>query len=104
MMQRNWIGKSVGAEVRFPLAEREEALTIFTTRQDTLFGATVMVLAPEHPLALSLSKGTPREHRVGPFVAGIKRKDRTRRAVADIKKEGVFTGAYAINPLTHERI
>ncbi len=104
VMQRNWIGKSVGAEVRFSLAERDEALTIFTTRQDTLFGATFMVLAPEHPLALSLSKGTPQEQQVRAFVDRMKLEDRTQRAVADTKKEGVFTGAYAINPLTHERI
>ena len=104
VMQRNWIGKSVGAEVHFPLAERDEALTIFTTRQDTLFGATFMVLAPEHPLALSLSKGTPQEQQVRAFVDRMKLEDRTQRAVADTKKEGVFTGAYAINPLTHERI
>ena len=104
VMQRNWIGKSVGAEVHFPLAEREEALTIFTTRQDTLFGATFMVLAPEHPLALGLSKGTPQEQHVRAFVDRMKLEDRTQRAVADTKKEGVFTGAYAINPLTHERI
>ena len=104
VMQRNWIGKSVGAEVHFPLAEREEPLTIFTTRQDTLFGATFMVLAPEHPLALSLSKGTPQEQQVRAFVDRMKLEDRTQRAVADASKEGVFTGAYAINPLTHERI
>ncbi len=104
VMQRNWIGKSVGAEVHFPLAERQEALTIFTTRQDTLFGATFMVLAPEHPLALGLSKSTPQEQQVRAFVDRMKLEDRTQRAVADTKKEGVFTGAYAINPLTHERI
>ncbi|MBZ0159658.1 MAG: leucine--tRNA ligase [bacterium] len=104
VMQRNWIGKSIGAEVRFPLAEREAALTIFTTRQDTLFGATFMVLAPEHPLALSLSKGTSQEQHVKAFVDRMKLEDRTQRAVADASKEGVFTGAYAINPLTHERI
>ncbi len=104
VMQRNWIGKSVGAEVRFPLADRQEALTIFTTRQDTLFGATFMILAPEHPLALALSKGTPHERKVQAFVERMKREDKMRRAAADIDKEGVFTGAHAINPLTHERI
>ncbi len=104
VMQRNWIGKSVGAEVHFPLVQRDEALTIFTTRQDTLFGATFMVMAPEHPLVLSLSKGTPQEQQVRAFVDRMKLEDRTQRAVADTKKEGVFTGAYAINPLTHERI
>jgi len=104
VMQRNWIGKSVGAEVRFPLAGRQEALTIFTTRQDTIFGATFMILAPEHPLALSLSKGTPEEKEVMAFIDRMKREDKVRRAAADAEKEGVFTGAYAINPLTRERI
>lgn len=104
VMQRNWIGKSVGAEVRFPLADRDGALTIFTTRQDTLFGATFMVLAPEHPHAFALAQGTPQEQQVRTFIERITREDRLQRAAADINKEGVFTGAYAINPLTHERI
>ena len=104
VMQRNWIGKSVGAEVRFPFADAEVALTIFTTRQDTLYGATFMILAPEHPLALSLSKGTPHERDVRAFVERVKREDKVRRAAADVEKEGVFTGAYAINPLTRQRI
>ncbi|MBI2902494.1 MAG: leucine--tRNA ligase [Candidatus Methylomirabilis oxyfera] len=104
VMQRNWIGKSVGVEVRFPLAGRRDALTIFTTRQDTLFGATFMILAPEHPLALSLSKGTRQEREVAAFIDRMKREDKVRRAAADAVKEGVFTGAYAINPLTRERI
>ncbi len=104
VMQRNWIGKSVGAEVRFPFPDREEPLTIFTTRQDTLFGATFMILAPEHPLALTLSKGTPQEGKAHAFVQRMKREDKILRTAADAEKEGVFTGAYAINPLTHERI
>ncbi len=104
VMQRNWIGKSVGAEVHFQLADRQEALTIFTTRQDTLYGATFMILAPEHPLALSLSKGTPQERDVRAFVERMKREDKVRRAAADVEKEGVFVGVYAINPLTRERI
>ena len=57
-MQRNWIGKSIGAEIHFPLEHSNEVIKVFTTRQDTVFGATFMSLAPEHPLALSLSKGT----------------------------------------------
>src|SRR5574341_317021 len=92
VMQRNWIGKSVGAEVRFPLADREGALTIFTTRQDTLYGDTFMILAPEHPLALSLSKGTPHERDVQAFVERMKQDDRLRRAAADAGREGLFSG------------
>ena len=104
VMQRNWIGKSVGAEVRFQLSDRQESLTIFTTRQDTLFGATFMILAPEHPLATTLTKGAPQEKEVHAFVQRVQREDRLQRAAADAEKEGVFTGAYAINPMTRELI
>ena len=104
VMQRNWIGKSVGAEVRFQLADRQESLTIFTTRQDTLYGATFMILAPEHSLALSLSKGTRQEREVAAFIDRMKHEDKLRRTATDTEKEGVFTGAYAINPMTRERI
>jgi leucyl-tRNA synthetase len=104
IMQRNWIGKSVGAEVQFSLAGRHDTLTIFTTRQDTLFGATFMILAPEHPLAHTLSKGTPQEKQVEAFIDRMKREDKIRRVAADAEKEGVFTGAFAINPLTQEWI
>ncbi|MFI5339397.1 MAG: leucine--tRNA ligase [Candidatus Methylomirabilales bacterium] len=103
VMQRNWIGKSVGAEVEFALAEGG-SLRIFTTRPDTLFGATFMVLAPEHPLALSLSAGTSQERAVGVFVARMRRADKILRTDAATEKEGVFTGAYAVNPMTRERI
>jgi leucyl-tRNA synthetase len=103
VMQKNWIGKSAGAEVDFAL-ERGEPLRIFTTRPDTLFGATFMVLAPEHPRALSLAAGTPQAEAVASFVARMRVTDRSVRTAADAEKEGVFTGAYAINPLTEERI
>jgi leucyl-tRNA synthetase len=102
-MQRNWIGKSFGAEVNFPL-ERGDSLTIFTTRPDTLFGVTFMVLAPEHPLAIPLSAGTSYEGEVTAFVEKTKAQDRSFRAETALKKEGVFTGAYAINPLTKQRV
>ncbi len=103
VMQRNWIGKSVGAEVDFPLAEGG-SLRIFTTRPDTLFGATFMVLAPEHPLALRLAAGTGQEAAVAAFLARMRRADRTARTDAATEKEGVFTGGYALNPMTRERI
>jgi leucyl-tRNA synthetase len=102
-MQRNWIGKSVGADVDFAL-EQGGSLRIFTTRPDTLFGATFMVLAPEHPLTLSLAAGTSQEDAVGVFVERMRRADRAVRVDATTEKEGVFTGAYAVNPLTRERI
>ncbi|MGH7361132.1 MAG: leucine--tRNA ligase, partial [Candidatus Methylomirabilales bacterium] len=104
VMQRNWIGKSTGAEVRFPLADRQESLDIFTTRQDTLCGATFMVLAPEHPLTLELSRGTEQEGAVAAFLDRIRRQSTAARNRAEAEKEGVFTGAYAVNPMTRERI
>jgi leucyl-tRNA synthetase len=103
VMQRNWIGKSIGAEVDFPLPDGG-SLRIFTTRPDTLFGATFMVLAPEHPLALRLSAGTPQAASVGAFAARMRRTDKTVRTDAAAEKEGVFTGVHAFNPMTQERI
>jgi leucyl-tRNA synthetase len=101
-MQRNWIGKSFGVEMDFPL-EKGGKLTIFTTRPDTLYGVTFMVLAPEHPLAVTLAVGTEHEKDVLAFVEKAKMQDRSFRSELALKKEGVFTGAYAINPLTQQR-
>ncbi len=103
VMQRNWIGKSVGAEVEFPLASGQGSITIFTTRQDTLYGATFMVLAPEHPLAEILSVGPFREKALA-FITRMRREDKAVRTSVEVEKEGVFTGSYAINPLTEELI
>jgi leucyl-tRNA synthetase len=102
-MQRNWIGKSFGVEVDFPL-EKGGQLTIFTTRPDTLYGVTFMVLAPEHPMATQLALGTPQEKDVFAFVEKAKAQDRSFRSELALKKEGVFTGAYVINPLTQHRV
>ncbi len=98
-MQKNWIGKSVGAEIRFPIENTDEQIPVFTTRQDTVYGATFMCLAPEHPLVLSLSKGTLQEEKVCEFVEHVSMQDRSSRAVESYEKEGVFTGAYCLNPL-----
>jgi leucyl-tRNA synthetase len=103
-MQKNWIGKSIGANVAFPLEDGQRAITVFTTRQDTLFGATFMVLAPEHPLVLELCKGRRQEAEVQAFVKRVKRQDLTARTDEDMEKEGVFLGAYCINPLTKTRM
>jgi leucyl-tRNA synthetase len=103
-MQRNWIGKSIGAEIHFPLENSNEVIKVFTTRQDTVFGATFMSLAPEHPLALSLSKGTPQEQAVGEFVERMRRQDKIKRTAETTEKEGVFTGAYCLNPMTKTRM
>ncbi len=103
-MQRNWIGKSIGAEIQFPLENSDERITVFSTRQDTVFGATFMSLAPEHPLVEKLSAGTPQEQAVRDFTARTRAMDNTARTADTIEKEGVFTGAYCINPFTKARI
>ncbi|MDD2901523.1 MAG: leucine--tRNA ligase [Syntrophales bacterium] len=99
-MQRNWIGKSIGAEILFPLKDGGEPITVFTTRQDTLWGATFMSLAPEHPLALSLARGTSQEAAVGDFVDHWRAQDRSRGVLEELTKEGGFTGRYCLNPVT----
>ncbi len=103
VMQRNWIGKSYGAEIHFPIEGRDEVVKVFTTRADTLFGATFMSLAPEHPLARELSAGTEQEQAVKDFIAKVKRQSFSERA-DDKTKEGVFTGAWCTNPMTGRRM
>ncbi|MBT5985806.1 MAG: leucine--tRNA ligase [Nitrospina sp.] len=103
-MQSNWIGKSYGAEVNFKIKEKNEVIKVFTTRPDTLYGATFMVLAPEHPLVRKLSLGTEQEIAVEKFVNKAKQEDKVTRTSETGEKNGVFTGAYAVNPLTGEDI
>lgn len=103
-MQREWIGESEGVEVDFSIDGKKQAIRIFTTRPDTLYGTTFMSLAAEHPLALELSKGTPQEKAVRDFAEKTARMDRAKRLTDDYEKEGVFTGAYAINPLTGKKL
>ena len=100
IQQRNWIGKSVGAHILFPVVGDPEPLKVFTTRPDTLWGATFMSLAPEHPRALALAAGTPQEAEVRGFVEKWQAMDRSRGALEEITKEGVFTGRYCQNPVT----
>ena len=99
-MQRNWIGKSMGAHVHFPVKDETEPITVFTTRPDTLWGATFMSLAPEHPRALALAQGTPQEEEVRRFIEHWRAVDKSRGALEEITKEGVFTGRYCVNPVT----
>ncbi|MCM0756616.1 leucine--tRNA ligase [Desulfovibrio aminophilus] len=99
-MQRNWIGKSVGAQVKFQVKGMDEAVEVFTTRPDTLCGATFMSLAAEHPLVEKLIAGSPEAGKVRAFCRDVANMDRIRRGAEDLEKEGVFTGAYCINPLT----
>ncbi len=103
-MQKNWIGKSTGAEIRFPVEDRDELIPVFTTRQDTVFGATFMCLAPEHPLVPRLTAGTPQQQAVADFVERVSLQDRSARAMEDYEKEGIFIGAHCINPFTGRRM
>ncbi len=103
-MQKNWIGKSTGAEIRFPLDGREGFIPVFTTRPDTVFGATFMCLAPEHPLVPQLCHGTAQEAEVAAFIERISQQDRSDRALETYEKEGVFVGAHCTNPMTGRRI
>jgi len=104
VMQKNWIGKSIGAELRFQIDGRDEDLNVFTTRPDTVFGATFMCLAPEHPLVESLSRGTGQEAEVAAFVDKVSKQERSADGIEKYDKEGVFTGAHCINPATGEKI
>ena len=99
-MQRNWIGKSIGAEIQFPLEGTNDRVTVFSTRQDTVYGATFMSLAPEHPLVERLIAGRPEAAVVRAFVDKTKKLDKAVRTGDALEKEGVFTGAYCINPFT----
>ncbi|MEM9250906.1 MAG: class I tRNA ligase family protein, partial [Planctomycetota bacterium] len=105
LLQRNWIGKSIGAEVDFAIADREAADTIrvFTTRPDTLFGATYMVLAPEHPLVPSLTSDE-QSTAVEAYVVEAAKKTNVDRQQDAKEKTGVFTGGYAINPVNNQPI
>lgn len=103
-MQKNWIGKSIGAEIQFPVENTDEVLPVFTTRPDTIFGATFMCLAPEHPLVPNLAAGTPEAAAVDEFIREMSMQDRSSKAVESYEKQGVFTGAYCINPLSGRKM
>jgi leucyl-tRNA synthetase len=103
LMQRNWIGRSEGANVHFPLAEGEGTIEVYTTRPDTLFGATYMVLAPEHPLVDKIT--TPDQKKaVEEYKIAARMKSDLERTDLAKEKTGVFTGAYAVNPVNGKKI
>lgn len=101
-MQSDWIGKSYGAEVEFPVEGREEKITVYTTRPDTLYGATFMVLAPEHAMAASLATEETKEA-VEKYIYDASMKSNVDR-LQDKEKTGVFTGTYAVNPLNGAKV
>lgn len=101
--QTNWIGKSQGAEIEFKIEDKEDIITVFSTRPDTLFGATFVVLAPEHPLAKQLATEDMRES-VETYISAAVKKSEIERMNDSREKTGVFTGSYAINPATGEKV
>jgi len=105
-MQKNWIGKSTGCEIDFKVKDVPglDKITVFTTRADTLFGATFMSVAPESPIVQKLIAGRPQEASVRAFIEKVGRESKIDRTAETGEKEGVFTGAYAVNPVTGEDI
>jgi len=103
-MQANWIGKSQGVKIHFRLKEDNRIIPVFTTRVDTIFGATYIVLAPEHPLLKEIIKGKPQENQVLKFIDKVTKESKVVRTSSDVKKEGVFTGSYVINPVNNEEV
>ena len=104
IMQKNWIGRSYGAEVVFKIDGFDCNLEVFTTRPDTLFGVTYMVLAPEHPYVLDLVGGSDREREVKAYIEEVKKKNEIERSSTTGEKKGVFLGRYAINPVNEKKI
>jgi len=102
VMQRNWIGRSIGADVDFPVPVLGHAIRVFTTRPDTIYGATFMVLAPEHPDVPALIASSPDRAAIEKWIAGVRNQSALERQEAG--KEGRFTGSYAINPFSEEEI
>ncbi len=104
VMQKNWIGRSVGSALKFKIDGKDQDIEVFTTRPDTVFGATFMCLAPEHPLVEKLSKGMDQESKIAAFIAKVATQERSAAGLEKYEKEGVFTGAHCINPATGEKI
>lgn len=103
-MQKNWIGRSEGVEALFKAAKTGDPLPVFTTRHDTIFGVTYMVLAPEHPMVAKLIAGTAYEQDVQAFIRKVQQLSNIDRTSNELEKEGMFIGAYAVNPMTGEEV
>jgi leucyl-tRNA synthetase len=103
-MQRNWIGRSEGAEILFPVEGLSEPVAVFTTRPDTLFGATFLALAPEHPAAAALAGKSPKKTELTGFIERVRRESRLQREAEGGEKEGLDTGFRSVNPATGEEI
>jgi len=103
-MQANWIGRSEGTLIRFTVGKEKTQLPVFTTRPDTIFGATYVVVAPEHPILEAILPGQPQEAQVRAFIRRVAQESREERIAEGVKKEGIFTGVNAINPVNREPI
>ena len=103
-MQRNWIGRSEGAEILFPVADLPEPVAVFTTRPDTLYGATFLALAPEHPAAARLAEMSQHRRKMLDFIDRVRRESRLEREAEGARKRGIDTGFSAVNPATGEPI
>ncbi|MDZ7261119.1 MAG: leucine--tRNA ligase, partial [candidate division KSB1 bacterium] len=103
IMQKNWIGRSEGTQIRFAIADSEESIEVFTTRPDTLYGVTYMVFAPEHPLVEKLTRPDKKKE-VARYVEATRKVSEIDRTSTEREKTGVFIGAYAINPINGEKV
>ncbi len=103
-MQKNWIGKSTGVEIDFKIEGLSDTLKCYTTRIDTIYGATFIALAPEHPLVEKLIKGAKDEKEAHKLIQKMRAESKISRADADVAKEGVFTGRFVINPVNQEKV
>lgn len=103
-MQENWIGRSEGAEFSFDVPEFDEKIPVYTTRPDTIFGVSYMVLAPEHPLVDKLIAGRENEAEIRAFIERVRNQSEISRTATDVEKEGIATGAYAKNPINGEEV
>lgn len=104
LMQKNWIGKSTGAEVTFEIEEIEESISVFTTRPDTVFGVSYLVFAPEHPLVEELIQNSPNEEKIRNFIKEMQSLSEMDRTATDAEKMGMFIDAHAINPINNKRV
>jgi len=104
IMQRNWIGRSEGVNIDFPLVGSDERLACFTTRVDTIYGCTYMVLAAEHPMLESLIADNPDKEKIMEFVKEVRSESKIERAQAEREKKGMFTGRYVINQVNGRKI
>lgn len=103
-MQKNWIGRSEGAEVQFKIDGSDETLTVYTTRPDTIFGVSYMVIAPEHPIVDKLISGKAEEAACREFIKKVQGMNEITRSATDTEKEGEFTGVYVVNPFNDKKI